>query len=242
MKDTHKEVYGTAELAKSYEARHERNPLERYLAEHLRPVLLRSVRDAATGATRVCDLGTGTGFYLSEIESSVPEVVAVDTSDEMLAIARDRLTSARLFRADATDTGLPEGVFDCVLSFGVLEYVSPNELIREAYRLLRPGGGFLLQTPNRWGGEKAVNLFIKHTIKRRPRIQTYYSKSECIDFLRQGGFAVERIVMNDGAVWLPPLLMRSIGPTIYRAVESFWRMFGSNPFAQNMVFRCRKQE
>jgi SAM-dependent methyltransferase len=54
----------------------------------------------------------------------------------------------------ASGLSMPFGdcVFDTVLSTEVLEHVpEPGLLIREAYRVLRPGGCLVLTTPQTWG-------------------------------------------------------------------------------------------
>ena len=43
--------------------------------------------------------------------------------------------------ADAVQTGLPSGEFDCIYSIGLLEHFDdPRPLLTETSRLLRPGG------------------------------------------------------------------------------------------------------
>jgi SAM-dependent methyltransferase len=96
----------------------------------------------------VGDLGCGTGQLSEVLAPFVREVVAVDDSEAMLAAARERLGSwpnvevraGALERLPIADLHL-----DAVVIFLVLHYVgSPGEAIREAARVLRPGGRMLL--------------------------------------------------------------------------------------------------
>lgn len=50
---------------------------------------------------------------------------------------------------DMTQSSLPDGSFDCVVAVEVLEHVERDaEFIRQVHRVLRPGGVFLMTTPN----------------------------------------------------------------------------------------------
>jgi SAM-dependent methyltransferase len=69
-------------------------------------------------------------------------VVSVDNSGEASA--------TRLVRGDVTRLPFQEGAFDLYVSFETLEHVEDDRaLVREAFRVLAPGGRFLCSTPNR---------------------------------------------------------------------------------------------
>ena len=106
------------------------------------------------GATRVLDVGTGTGTLAIELLRRWPSitVTAIDASSGMIAKASDegdRLLTRRqrsrleLRVAFADDLDLPDGSFDVVVSSFVLQLV-PNRFraLREVHRVLRPGGVF----------------------------------------------------------------------------------------------------
>src|SRR6266700_3965858 len=98
---------------------------------------------------KLLDLGCGDGRFLAAAKTLFEETIGVEGSEE--AAARAERAGVRAVVADITDTPLPfpSGHFDCVTCLDVIEHVpDPRPLLSEAARLLRPGGTFLLTTPN----------------------------------------------------------------------------------------------
>lgn len=95
---------------------------------------------------KVLDVATGPGFAAEAAAREGAEVVAVDFSANMLALARERLAgtvgaAVRLVEADAANLPFDDGSFDAVVcNFGVLHLPVPEVFFREAARVLRPGG------------------------------------------------------------------------------------------------------
>jgi len=76
-------------------------------------------RASAGSAGRILDLGTGTGETASRVLAVHPDasLVGVDESEEMLAVARDRLPAERVsLRIGRIEEPLPDGPFDVVTS------------------------------------------------------------------------------------------------------------------------------
>jgi arsenite methyltransferase len=99
---------------------------------------------------RVLEQGCGGGFYTYEIArfvGSEGRVVAIDISADQIAAARDRCREMSWVEcqiANATDLPYGDGEFDVVFGVQVLEYIQDFEkALREAHRLLRPGGRFI---------------------------------------------------------------------------------------------------
>lgn len=91
------------------------------------------VRDLRPG--RVLDVACGTGFLTRHLRG---DVVALDQSSAMLAIARERLPGARLLHADAVPLAFPEGEFDRVFTshfYGHLLSGERERFLAEARRV-----------------------------------------------------------------------------------------------------------
>jgi SAM-dependent methyltransferase len=99
------------------------------------------------------EVGCGTGYVLSALLASRPDLEAVGAElfPEGLRVARRRLRGVPLAQMDARSLGI-EGAFDVVGAFDVLEHIDRDEeALRAMHTALRPGGGLVVTVPqHRW--------------------------------------------------------------------------------------------
>lgn len=96
------------------------------------------------------DIGTGTGRMLQLLAPVVSKAVGVDSSREMLSVARANLadpdyTNCAVRQADMYQLPWPDSAFDLVVAHMVLHFADdPAAAVSEAARILRPGGQLLI--------------------------------------------------------------------------------------------------
>ena len=105
-----------------------------------------ALRSALNGLTigRHLELGCGTGKNSAWLSEKVTDLTAVDFSEGMLAIARDKVTATntRFVQADLNgDWHFATGLYDCINFSLVLEHFDDLQpLFKKAAALLQPGG------------------------------------------------------------------------------------------------------
>ena len=99
---------------------------------------------------KVIDIGCGAG-YGSAVLGEKYEVIAIDNSSEAIEYAKKHYSKkARFLTANATKLPFEDGNFDVACSFEVIEHIKEaKKYLKEAVRVLKPGGKFILSTPNR---------------------------------------------------------------------------------------------
>jgi ubiquinone/menaquinone biosynthesis C-methylase UbiE len=115
-------------------------PLETFHLGHIRDELLSSARG------KTLEIGAGTGLNFAHYPSGV-DVVAIDTDENMLRPAMKRGSShhIKVQVADAQYLPYPDNEFDTVVATLVFCSIpDPDKALREVYRVLKPGGSFLL--------------------------------------------------------------------------------------------------
>jgi len=98
----------------------------------------------------LADLGTGTGQMLTLLAPLAAHALGIDQSPQMLAVARVRIERAglrhvELRQGDIYALPVEANCYELVLMCQVLHYLDdPLRAIREAARILRPGGRLLI--------------------------------------------------------------------------------------------------
>jgi len=110
------------------------------------------LKSRRTAETRLLDIASGTGRFLSFVKDNYPrlKVTALDLSPAYLEAAAETLRAWRgidFVNAPAEQTGLPDESHDlatCIFLFHELPRKVRRLVAREAFRLLKPGGRFIL--------------------------------------------------------------------------------------------------
>lgn len=130
-------------LAPSYDRDRFGNSYGRYV-DAMERALLRAWL-AGRDPESVVDLACGTGRLLDFA------MTGVDLSPAMLARAREKWPGRRLVQADAARTGLPSASFGAATCFHLLMHLDDAAcaaVVREAARLVRPGGSLVFDVPS----------------------------------------------------------------------------------------------
>ena len=109
------------------------------------------------GTTEIIDLATGTGDVAFKLGSQYPDasILGVDLSEGMLSLARRKLEKGvladssesrfRFEQGDCLNLSYPDNSFDILtIAYGVRNFENIGKGFAEFYRVLRPGGRFMI--------------------------------------------------------------------------------------------------
>jgi len=115
----------------------------------------------------VLDIGCGTGTQCDDLAESVKQVIGVDISSKLLAIAEQRKAERNIENVEFIQTSLfddqfnPES-FNLVMTFYILHFFEDiDEFFTRVYELLKPDGLYIYELPCL--GEK--NLFMARLLR-----------------------------------------------------------------------------
>ena len=133
---------------------------------------------------RIVDIGCGTGGNLPMLARH-GYVTGIEASTTASAKARDA-TGLAVLTAESHATGLPDGAFQLVTMFDVLEHLDAEQpTLDEVRRLLAPGGHFLFTVPafmSLWSGHDEA-LHHHRRYRRRPLREVVEAAGLKVDWL-----------------------------------------------------------
>ena len=146
------------------------------------------------------DLGCGMGTFTIEAAARGAFATGVDPAPAAVRAARDvaaaeAADNARFIRADAAMLPLRSGTADVVLAADLTEHlddVTLARILREAGRVLAPGGRLVLYTPDR--DHFFERLRERGTMKQDPSHIGVRTAAELRRAVENAGYMVERLI------------------------------------------------
>lgn len=163
----------------------------------------------------ILDLGCGAGF-LSNSLALHHNVTGYDISEQSLKIAAqyDVTKSVKYLKGDATAISLPDKGFDVVCCMDMLEHVENyTAVIKEASRVLKPGGLFIFYTFNRnpisgFLAIKVVEWLVPNTPKHMHLYRMFIKPKELIASCNNNSLSI--------------LKMKGLRPTFQSVVQGLF--------------------
>ena len=145
---------------------------------------------------KILEIGCGIGSIVNELHHRGFDITGTDISNEAIAYGLNKFGDIKLQVQPAENLPYENDSFDVVLSFDLFEHIAQIEKhVSEVTRVLRKGGYYLFQTPNKYSNvifetwyHKSFNWKITHPSLHSPgQLKRRLSKS---------GYEVTFVKMN----------------------------------------------
>ena len=181
---------------------------------------------------RVLDVGCGGGFLTNYLAPLGHAVTGLDLASDALKVARlhDATGRVEYIEGDAFRLPFPDGTFDAVCALDFLEHVEePGLAIREAARVLVPGGGFIFYTFNRnwlaWlVAIKGLEWFVRNTPPNLHVLRLFIKPEELTSLCARSGLAVDCV--------------QGMAPVVFSA--AFGKLLTFHTVADSFAFRLTR--
>lgn len=118
---------------------------------HLRKKILKILNTADVSGEKYLDIGIGAGYSTLEIANQInaKEIYGIDISDKAVDAAITMGIIASKIDINNEKLPFPDAFFDVVTGFEIIEHLTNSDnFLSECYRVLKPGGYFLVSSPN----------------------------------------------------------------------------------------------
>jgi SAM-dependent methyltransferase len=170
----------------------------------------------------VLDLASGEGYGSALLAQVARTVVGVEYSGPTArsAVANFPRSNLHFAQGDARSLPLADACVDAVVSFETIEHFDrQSDFLCEVHRVLRPGGCFIVSTPDRdiySPASTAANPFHVHELSGAEFVALLHSTFRHVSVLRQRAI-LGSTLLPDTASPLPPLVFDRRGDTHFEA-------------------------
>jgi ubiquinone/menaquinone biosynthesis C-methylase UbiE len=156
-----------------------------------------------TGSERVLDIATGPGYIAEAFAGATREVVGVDLTDAMLAIAKQRteehgISNVSFRAADAENLPFENGAFDVVVCrLALHHFLKPLEVVREMARVCRARGTIVVEDIYASEHPERAAYQDRWEILRDPSHVRTLALSELLQLFRDAGLETDSVTTDD---------------------------------------------
>lgn len=153
---------------------------------------------------KVLDVGAGTGRLSLMLSKAGAQVTAVDVSEAMLKILKNKDKKIEIIVGDAQSLPFEDAAFDIVAAaFLVVHLKDPSVFFDEAYRVLKDGGILAVSNINQKEPPEV------NTKEGKIKIESYYHRRDkIVEDLESLAFQIEKnVVLYEKEVWINQIII-----------------------------------
>lgn len=174
---------------------------------------------------RILDIGIGTGLFLQLAKMHGWDCYGIDISE--YAISRLKMHGFKILKGEFRNSRFKNNFFDVINMRHSLEHIKdPQEALRKAYQILKPGGILCIATPNSFG------IHAKLSGKYWPHLSIpyhlhFFSKKTLSDLVEGMGFKLLNLKTEELTIYdIFKLILFRIGiPVSYQNPSKVSKIF-----------------
>jgi 2-polyprenyl-3-methyl-5-hydroxy-6-metoxy-1,4-benzoquinol methylase len=136
---------------------------------------------------RVMDIGCGAGSFIDFLKGVAKETIVVEPMKTFQETLKEK--GHKVFSLTSDALKVEENSIDSIFMFSVVEHLqNPMEVIQDIYKLLKPGGTFIMSTPNT---DDILNELLPDDYRKfyyRLVHNWYFDKKSCQNIMESVGF------------------------------------------------------
>jgi len=190
-------------------------------------------------SSKVIEIGCGTGLFTDMFARSGAQIIAVDLSPDLLAIARTRHLPRVLFQERSFEDCEVDGPFDAVIGSSVLHHLDLERTWPKIFSLLKPGGRLSFAEPNMLNPQIYCERHFRRFFPQVSPDETAFVRTGLRRELEDAGFTSVSIRPFD---WLHPATPPALIPVVSgigRVFEAIWPIL---EFAGSLRIWARRPE
>jgi ubiquinone/menaquinone biosynthesis C-methylase UbiE len=162
-------------------------------------------------ASKVLELGCGTGYFTKEIIKTGADITAIDISPDLINAAKESIKApnVRFIVDNAYSMSFKNNQFDYIIGSSVLHHLQIGSAVNEIYRVLKSGGKIAFTEPNMMNPQIALQKnirFLKRLAGDSPD-ETAFFRRKLKKLLVKTGFKQVKIIPFD---FLHPAIPKSL--------------------------------
>lgn len=137
---------------------------------------------------KILEIGCGTGSLVHELSGKGFDITGMDISQEAITYGIKKYRDIKLSVQPTEQLSFADESFNVVLSFDLFEHIARvDRHVSEVYRVLAPGGYYLLQTPNKYSSA-FYSTYVCKSFKWRRAHPSLHSPGQLRRRLMKHGF------------------------------------------------------
>jgi ubiquinone/menaquinone biosynthesis C-methylase UbiE len=161
---------------------------------------------------KILEIGCGIGSVVNELSKQGCNITGTDISSKAITYGLEKYPDIHLEVQPAEALPYENESFDTVLSFDLFEHIAKiDKHVSEVFRVLRNGGYYLFQTPNKYSNVVFETLYHK-SFKWRRAHPSLHTPKQLKRRLSEHGFEMQFVKMNPVNEFTISKLRKKFGP------------------------------